>query len=102
MWVGTGGILNDQRGLDTQRLRLGRVLRCVPPGFLAHVLLDTTLSQPGQTGTVVWDSSILMAKFLLSIKSLHTRYYLTMEEGKKGNVVAKEGNAKKGETVPLS
>ncbi|KAK3809503.1 MAG: hypothetical protein J3Q66DRAFT_354063 [Benniella sp.] len=30
----------------------------------------STLSQPGQTGTVVWDSSILMAKFLLSIKGL--------------------------------
>ncbi|KAF9963969.1 hypothetical protein BGZ65_003223 [Modicella reniformis] len=30
----------------------------------------STLSQPGQTGTVVWDSSILMAKFLLSIKEL--------------------------------
>ncbi|KAG0347198.1 hypothetical protein BG004_008237 [Podila humilis] len=36
----------------------------------------STLSQPGQTGTVVWDSSILMAKFLLSIKDLHTRCYL--------------------------
>ncbi|KAF9431298.1 hypothetical protein BGZ94_000005 [Podila epigama] len=41
----------------------------------------STLSQPGQTGTVVWDSSILMAKFLLSIKSLDTRYYLPHEGG---------------------
>ncbi|KAG0017806.1 hypothetical protein BGZ81_010519 [Podila clonocystis] len=45
----------------------------------------STLSQPGQTGTVVWDSSILMAKFLLSIKGLHTRYYL-MEGGKKDKI----------------
>ncbi|KAF8980202.1 hypothetical protein BGZ46_004543 [Entomortierella lignicola] len=30
----------------------------------------STLSQPGQTGTVVWDSSILMSKFMLSIKDL--------------------------------
>ncbi|KAG0319103.1 hypothetical protein BGZ99_005286 [Dissophora globulifera] len=30
----------------------------------------STLSQPGQTGTVVWDSSILMSKFLLSIRGL--------------------------------
>ncbi|KAI1311610.1 hypothetical protein EDD11_003350 [Mortierella claussenii] len=30
----------------------------------------STLSQPGQTGSVVWDSSILMAKFMLSIKGL--------------------------------
>ncbi|KAF9351279.1 hypothetical protein BGX26_010669 [Mortierella sp. AD094] len=30
----------------------------------------STLSQPGQTGTVVWDSSILMSKFMLSIKGL--------------------------------
>ncbi|KAG0089675.1 hypothetical protein BGZ92_004407 [Podila epicladia] len=46
----------------------------------------STLSQPGQTGTVVWDSSILMAKFLLSIKGLHTRYYLTSEEDKKDKI----------------
>ncbi|KAG9063124.1 hypothetical protein KI688_004724 [Linnemannia hyalina] len=42
----------------------------------------STLSQPGQTGTVVWDSSILMSKFLLSIKSLSTRCYRT-EEGRR-------------------
>ncbi|KAF9936296.1 hypothetical protein BGZ67_002465 [Mortierella alpina] len=35
----------------------------------------STLSQPGQTGTVVWDSSILMAKFMLSIKSLSRTCY---------------------------
>ncbi|KAF9189232.1 hypothetical protein BGZ51_009757 [Haplosporangium sp. Z 767] len=35
----------------------------------------STLSQPGQTGTVVWDSSILMAKFMLSIKGLTTGCY---------------------------
>lgn len=46
----------------------------------------STLSQPGQTGTVVWDSSILMAKFLLSIKRLHTRYYLTMEGSKEDKI----------------
>ncbi|KAG0058718.1 hypothetical protein BGZ89_001029 [Linnemannia elongata] len=42
----------------------------------------STLSQPGQTGTVVWDSSILMSKFLLSIKGLSTRCYRT-EEGRR-------------------
>ncbi|KAF9902898.1 hypothetical protein EC991_004370 [Linnemannia zychae] len=42
----------------------------------------STLSQPGQTGTVVWDSSILMSKFLLSIKGLSQRCYRT-EEGKR-------------------
>ncbi|KAG0378687.1 hypothetical protein BGX24_003080 [Mortierella sp. AD032] len=42
----------------------------------------STLSQPGQTGTVVWDSSILMSKFLLSIKGLSTRCYRT-EEGER-------------------
>ncbi|KAF9318541.1 hypothetical protein BG003_011085 [Podila horticola] len=46
----------------------------------------STLSQPGQTGTVVWDSSILMAKFLLSIKRLHTRYYLATKGGKKDEI----------------
>ncbi|KAF9288450.1 hypothetical protein BGZ68_000241 [Mortierella alpina] len=35
----------------------------------------STLSQPGQTGTVVWDSSILMAKFMLSIKGLSRTCY---------------------------
>ncbi|KAF9438697.1 hypothetical protein BGZ76_005642 [Entomortierella beljakovae] len=35
----------------------------------------STLSQPGQTGTVVWDSSILMSKFMLSIKGLTLGYY---------------------------
>ncbi|CAO3570567.1 unnamed protein product [Mortierella alpina] len=35
----------------------------------------STLSQPGQTGTVVWDSSILMAKFMLSIKDLSRTCY---------------------------
>jgi hypothetical protein len=35
----------------------------------------STLSQPGQTGTVVWDSSILMAKFLLSIQGLSIGCY---------------------------
>ncbi|KAG0212485.1 hypothetical protein BGX28_006252 [Mortierella sp. GBA30] len=35
----------------------------------------STLSQPGQTGTVVWDSSILMSKFLLSIKGLSMTCY---------------------------
>ncbi|KAF9933428.1 hypothetical protein FBU30_005462 [Linnemannia zychae] len=42
----------------------------------------STLSQPGQTGTVVWDSSILMSKFLMSIKGLSTRCYRT-EEGRR-------------------
>ncbi|KAF9121215.1 hypothetical protein BGW39_010762 [Mortierella sp. 14UC] len=42
----------------------------------------STLSQPGQTGTVVWDSSILMSKFLLSIKGLSKRCYRT-EEGRR-------------------
>ncbi|KAF9583946.1 hypothetical protein BGW38_008051 [Lunasporangiospora selenospora] len=35
----------------------------------------STLSKPGQTGTVVWDSSIMMAKFLLSIRGLTTNCY---------------------------
>ncbi|KAF8949822.1 hypothetical protein BGZ52_004670 [Haplosporangium bisporale] len=54
----------------------------------------STLSQPGQTGTVVWDSSILMAKFLLSIKNLHTRYYLTMEGGKKDKIRGRHSGRK--------
>ncbi|KAG0220291.1 hypothetical protein BGX33_003551 [Mortierella sp. NVP41] len=49
----------------------------------------STLSQPGQTGTVVWDSSILMSKFLLSIKGLSTRCYLT-EAGRRMRQEAKE------------
>ncbi|KAI8599930.1 hypothetical protein EDD21DRAFT_147499, partial [Dissophora ornata] len=39
----------------------------------------STLSQPGQTGTVVWDSSILMSKFLLSIKDLTMGCYRAEE-----------------------
>ncbi|KAF9174533.1 hypothetical protein BGX21_000894 [Mortierella sp. AD011] len=35
----------------------------------------STLSQPGQTGTVVWDSSILMSKFMLSIKGLTIGFF---------------------------
>ncbi|KAF9300579.1 hypothetical protein BGZ74_007719 [Mortierella antarctica] len=54
----------------------------------------STLSKPGQTGTVVWDSSILMAKFLLSIKGLHTRYYLTMEGDKKDKIRGATGGRK--------
>lgn len=33
------------------------------------------LSKPGQTGSVVWDSSVLMSKFLLSIKDLTVGCY---------------------------
>ncbi|KAG0042332.1 hypothetical protein BGZ83_000594 [Gryganskiella cystojenkinii] len=40
----------------------------------------STLSQPGQTGTVVWDSSILMAKFLLSIQGLSVGCYREQED----------------------
>ncbi|KAF9103698.1 hypothetical protein BGX27_010471 [Mortierella sp. AM989] len=43
-------------------------LPCKKPVVIHQSL--STLSQPGQTGTVVWDSSILMSKFMLSIKGL--------------------------------
>ncbi|GJJ72905.1 hypothetical protein EMPS_05263 [Entomortierella parvispora] len=51
----------------------------------------STLSQPGQTGTVVWDSSILMSKFLLSIQGLSMACYLQQEqqdqEGHNGSAI---------------
>ncbi|KAG0223194.1 hypothetical protein BGW42_006071, partial [Actinomortierella wolfii] len=47
----------------------------------------STLSQPGQTGSVVWDSSILMAKFLLSIRDLQLSHFLFADnaEGTQGS-----------------
>ncbi|KAF9160346.1 hypothetical protein DFQ26_005660 [Actinomortierella ambigua] len=58
----------------------------------------STLSQPGQTGSVVWDSSILMAKFLLSIRELQLAHFLLADsmQGAR-NVLAEGGSAGRGD-----
>ncbi|KAG0302445.1 hypothetical protein BGZ98_007490 [Dissophora globulifera] len=49
----------------------------------------STLSQPGQTGTVVWDSSILMSKFLLSIRGLTMGCYWEQQRVQRAQEVRK-------------
>ncbi|KAF9972117.1 hypothetical protein BGZ73_004813 [Actinomortierella ambigua] len=51
----------------------------------------STLSQPGQTGSVVWDSSILMAKFLLSIRELQLDHFLRVGPMRTADEIRSEG-----------